>query len=161
MICFFYCSCYSQQGFINPASAQGWRPLTPATDSGCQTHANMRLHPGSPGHCTRARFACSGSRGQETPQDCAAHPITHPCSWLPTDSGALSASWGAKHTWTSGSLVWAPASPMAPAELCGCSGLTKNFCHEQKGHVYFTLLLLLIKGLLLARGKATLCGDGC
>lgn len=65
---FLYCSYYSQQGFTNPASAQGWRPLTSAADSGCQTHANMQLHPGSPQHCTRARFAWSGSKRQEAPR---------------------------------------------------------------------------------------------
>lgn len=134
---FLYCSYYSQQGFTTSASAQGWRPLTFAAGSGCQTHANIGLYPGSPQHCTRARFAWSGSRRQEAPQDCAAHPITHPSSWLPTDPGPLCASWGAKLTWTSGSPLRNPASPMAPAELCGCSGLTKNFIMGRK--VMYTL----------------------
>lgn len=74
MIFFLYCSYYSQQGFMTPASPQEWRALTSAADSGCQTHANTGLLQG------QVCLEGVGPGGQESPQDCAAHPITHPCS---------------------------------------------------------------------------------
>lgn len=148
---FLYCSYYSQQGFTNPASPQEWRPLTSAADSGCQTHANIGLLQGQ---------VCLEGMGHGDKN----YPRTMLHIQSPTPASYR--SWGS--LWILGSqthLNIRTTNPK-PSIIHGSSRAlwvlwcNYEFHHGQKGHVYFTLLVLLIKGLLVAKGKAMLCDDG-
>lgn len=129
----------------------GWRPVTSAADSGCQTHANIWLHQGQV--CLEE---VQGARS--TPGLCCTSnhsPLLLTSYW----------SWGS--LWILGSQTHLnirltspkPSTTIGSSRALWMLWVNYEFHHGEKGHVYFTLLFLLIKGLLLAKRKAMLCGD--